>query len=56
MQITDDKSSSILKVYRVSSYCAGYRAGYRVASYPGSLIIAGEEKRAWFQSLAHALN
>ncbi len=27
-----------------------------VASYPGSLIIAGEEKRAWFQSLAHALN
>ncbi len=27
-----------------------------LASYPGSLIIAGEEKRAWFQSLAHALN
>ncbi len=31
-------------------------AGITVASYPGSLIIAGEEKRAWFQSLAHALN
>ncbi len=27
-----------------------------LASYPGSLIIAGEEKRAWFQSLTHALN
>ncbi len=27
-----------------------------IASYPGSLIIAGEEKRAWFQSIAHALN
>ncbi len=27
-----------------------------LASYPGSLIIAAEEKRAWFQSLAHALN
>ncbi len=27
-----------------------------LASYPGSLIIAGEEKRAWFQSLANALN
>ncbi len=26
------------------------------AAFPGSLIIAGEEKRAWFQSLAHALN
>ncbi len=25
-----------------------------LASYPGSLIIAGEEKRAWFQSLTHA--
>ncbi len=28
----------------------------RLASYPGSLIIAGEEKRAWFQSLTHAPN
>ncbi len=27
---------------------------YNLASYPGSLIIAGEEKRAWFQSLTHA--
>ncbi len=25
-----------------------------LASYPGSLIIAGEEKRAWFQSFTHA--
>ncbi len=25
-----------------------------LASYPGSLIIVGEEKRAWFQSLVHA--
>ncbi len=29
-------------------------AAAAVASYPGSLIIAGEEKRAWFQSLTHA--
>ncbi len=33
-----------------------YYTGEELASYPGSLIIAGEEKRAWFQSLAHALN
>ncbi len=32
------------------------KSGCPIASYPGSLIIAGEEKRAWFQSLAHALN
>ncbi len=30
------------------------RSGQYLASYPGSLIIAGEEKRAWFQSLTHA--
>ncbi len=31
------------------------RTGTLQASlYPGSLIIAGEEKRAWFQSLTHA--
>ncbi len=34
----------------------GCMEGGGIASYPGSLIIAGEEKRAWFQSLAHALN
>ncbi len=28
--------------------------GFTLASYPGSLIIAGEEKRACFQSLTHA--
>ncbi len=31
-----------------------WKAYEEVASYPGSLIIAGEEKRAWFQSLTHA--
>ncbi len=30
--------------------------GSYLASYPDSLIIAGEEKRAWFQSLTHAPN
>ncbi len=30
-----------------------YAANTALSLYPGSLIIAGEEKRAWFQSLTY---